>query len=97
MTLQREMTHFAAQVQGKLTRVFDHDPLEALARPTGFVQRSPSQFTGTACGALMTTALLDEATVALDGRWDLLRQRHPQATMPPQALHQRRLTPQAST
>jgi hypothetical protein len=45
----------------------------------------------------MTTALLDEATVALDGRWDLLRQRHPQATMPPQALHQRRLTPQAST
>jgi len=30
MTLQREMTHFAAQVKGKLTRVFDHDQLEAL-------------------------------------------------------------------
>ncbi len=40
MTLQRAMTHCAAHVKGKLTRVFDHDQLEALARQTGFVQRS---------------------------------------------------------
>ena len=97
MTLQREITHFAAQVKGKLTRVFDHDQLEALARQTGFVQRSTSKLTGTAFVDLMTTDMLDEATVSLDGLCDLLRQRHPQATMTPQALHQRILTPQAST
>src|SRR5690348_8230421 len=45
----------------------------------------------------MTTAMLDEATVSLDGLCDLLRQRHPPATMTPQALPQRILTPQAST
>ena len=97
MTLQRESTHFAAQVKGKLTRVFDHDQLEALARQTGFVQRSTSKLTGTAFVELMTTDMLDEAAVSLDGLCDLLRQRHPQATMTPQALHQRILTPQAST
>ena len=97
MTLQREMTHFAAQVKGTLTRVFDHDQLEALARQTGFVQRATSTFTGTAFVELMTPDMLDEAAVSLDGRCDLLRQRHPQATMTPQALHQRILPPQAST
>ena len=97
MTLQREMTHFAAQVKGKLTRVFDHDHFEALARQTGFVQRSTSKLTGTAFIELMTTDMLADAAVSLDGLCDLLRQRHPQATMTPQALHQRMLTPQAST
>jgi hypothetical protein len=97
MTLQRAMTHFAAQVTGKLTRVFDHDQLEALARQSGFVQRSTSKGTGTAFVARMTTAMLDEATVSRDGLCDLLRQRHPPATMTPQALPQRILTPQAST
>jgi Transposase DDE domain len=97
MKISRELTHVAAQVKGKLTRVFDHDQLEALARQTGFVQRSTSKLTGTAFVELMTTDMLDEATVSLDGLCDLLRQRHPQATMTPQALHQRILTPQAST
>jgi Transposase DDE domain len=96
MTLQREMTHLAAQVKGKLTRVFDHAALEALARQTGFVQRSTSKLTGTAFVELMTTDMLEEAAVSLDGLCDLLRQRQPQATMTPQALHQRILTPQAS-
>src|ERR1043166_5964146 len=91
------MTPLAAQVKGKLTRVFDHDQLEALARQTGFVQRSTSKLTGTAFVQLMTTDILDEATVSLDGLCDLLRQRHPQATMTSQALHQRSLPPQAST
>src|SRR5262249_31919438 len=68
---------------GKLTRVFDHDQLEALARQTGFVQRSTSKLTGTAFVELMTTDMLDEAAVSLDGLCDLLQQRHPQATMPP--------------
>jgi hypothetical protein len=97
MTLQREITHFAAQVKGKLPRVFDHDQWEALARQTGFVPRSTSKLTGTAFVELMTIDMLDEAAVSLDGLCDLRRQRPPQATMTPQALHQRILTPQAST
>jgi hypothetical protein len=97
MTLHREITHFAAQVKEKLPRVFDHDQLEALARQTGCVQRSTSKLTGTAFVELMTTDMLEDAAVSLDGLCDLLRQRHPQAPMTPQALHQRILTPQAST
>src|SRR5437879_13666525 len=93
MTLQREITHFAAQVKGKLTRVFDHGQLEALARQTGFVQRSTSKLTGTAFVELMTTDMLDEAAGSLDGPCDLLRPRHPQATMPPQARPSDLLTP----
>jgi hypothetical protein len=97
MTLKREITPCATQVEGKLTRVFAPDQLEALARQTGFVQRSTSKLTGTAFVELMTMDMLADAEVSLDGLCDLLRQRHPQATLTPQALHQRLLTPQAST
>ena len=53
--------------------------------------------TGTAFVELMTTDMLEDAAVSLDGLCDLLRQRQPQAAMTPQALHQRILSPQAST
>jgi hypothetical protein len=96
MTLQREMTPCAAQVQGKLPRVVDHAPWEALARQTGFGQRSTRQGTGTAFRELMTTARLADAAGSLDGRCDLLRQRPPLGTRTPPARHQRMLPPQAS-
>jgi DDE family transposase len=96
MTLKREITPCATQVKGKLTRVFAPDQLEVLARQTGFVQRSTSKLTGPACVELMTLDMLADAEVSLDGLCDLLRQRPPQAPMPPPALHQRILTPPAS-
>ena len=97
MTLKRELRPFAAKVKGQLTRVFDHDQLEALARQTGFVQRSTSKLTGPDFVELLTIDMLEDAAVSLEGLCDRLRQRTPQATLTPQALHQRLLTPQAGT
>jgi len=97
MKLKRELTHVAAKVKGKLTRVFDQDQLETLARQSGFIQRSTSQLEGKDFVELLTTAMLDNAAVSLDGLCDLLRQRNPQAAMTPQALHQRLLSPHAGT
>jgi len=97
MTLKQEMTHCAAQVKGKLTRVFDHDQLETLARQSCFIQRSTSKLEGKDFVELLTTEMIENAAVSLDGLCDLLRQLNPQAAMTPQALHQRILTPQAGT
>ncbi len=97
MKLKRELTHVAAKVKGKLTRVFDHDQLETLARQSGFIQRSTSKLEGKDFVELLTTEMIDNAAVSLDGLCDLLRQLNPQAAMTPQALHQRILSPHAGT
>lgn len=97
MKLKRELTHVAAKVKGKLTRVFDHDQLETLARQSGFLQRSTSQREGKDVVELLTTAMIDHAAVSLDGLCALLRQLTPQAAMTPQALHQRLRSPHAGT
>ena len=97
MKLKRELTHVVAKVKGKLTHVFDQDQLKALARQSGFVQRSTSKLAGQEFVELMTTAMVADTTVSLEGLCDLLRQRHPQADMTPQALHQRILSPHAGT
>ena len=96
MKMPRELTHVAAQVKGKLMRVFDHDQMAALARQSHFIQRSTSKLEGKEFVELMTTEMVDNAAVSLDGLCDILRQLNPQAAMTPQALHQRLLTPQAS-
>ena len=46
MTMPRELTHVAAKVKGKLTRVFAPDQLETLAQQSRFIQRSTSKLTG---------------------------------------------------
>jgi hypothetical protein len=97
MKLKRELMHVAAKVKGKLTHVFDHDQLETLARQSGFLQRSTSKLKGKDFVELLTTAMIDDAAVSLDGRCDRLRQRHPHAVMTPQALHQRLRSPHAGT
>ena len=97
MTLKRDLRPFAAKVKGQLTRVLDHDQLEALAHQTGLVQRSTRKLTGPDVVELMTIDMLDDAAVSLEGLGDRRRQRTPQATLMPPALHQRLLTPQAGT
>ena len=97
MTLPRELTHVAAKVKGKLTRVFAPDQLETLAQQSRFIQRSTSKLTGQDFVELMTTDMVDNATVSLDGLCDLLRQHNPEAVLTPQALHQRILSPHART
>lgn len=97
MTIPRELTQVAAKVKGKLTRVFDPDQLEALAYQSRFIQRSTSKLEGKDFIELMTTDMVENAAVSLEGLCDLLKERNPEATMSPQALHQRILTPQAGT
>ena len=87
----------ATKVKGKLTHIFDPDQLQVLARQSGFVQRSTSQLAGPEFVELMSTEMIADATVSLDGLCDILRQLNPQAMMTPQALHQRILAPQAET
>jgi hypothetical protein len=95
MTLNSKRKQFAAKVKEKLTTVFTAERLEPLARQSGFLQRASSKITGRDFVELMTTAMLEEATVSLGGLCDRLQQLHPQAAMTPQALHQRLNTPQA--
>ena len=97
MTIPRELTHVAAKVKGKLTRVFAPHELESLAQQSRFIQRSTSKLTGQDFVELMTIDMIDNANVSLDGLCDLLRQHRPQAVMTPQALHQRLLSPPAVT
>jgi hypothetical protein len=97
MQLKRELTQVAAKVKGKLTRVFDQDQLETLARQSGVLQRSTSKLEGKDFVERLSTAMLDQAAVSLDGLCALLRQRTPQAAMTPPALHQRILSPHAGT
>ena len=63
MTMPRELTHVAAKVKGKLTRVFAPDQLETLAQQSRFIQRSTSKLTGQDFVALMTTDMVDNRVV----------------------------------
>src|SRR5436309_11949565 len=89
MKMKQEMKRYARKVKGKLTTVFDPDHLEALARQTDFIQRSSSKLTGKDFVELMTTEMLEEPAVSLEGLCDLLVELHPHAEMTPQALPQR--------
>src|SRR6266496_3837616 len=89
MKLKQEMKRYARKVKGKLTTVFAPEHVEALARQSGFIRRSSSKLTGKDFVELMTTAMIEEPAVSLEGLCDLLGHLNPQAQMTPQALHQR--------
>jgi Transposase DDE domain len=95
MTMHREPRQFTGKVKEKLASMLASERLESLARQSNFIQRASSKLTGQDFFALMTTEMLDDPAVSLGGLCDILRQRNPQATMTPQALHQRLNTPQA--
>jgi hypothetical protein len=83
MKRPRELTHVAAKVKGKLMHVFAPRHLEILAQQSRFIQQSTSKLTGQDFVKLMTTDMMDNAAVSLDGLCDLLRQRNPHAVMTP--------------
>src|SRR5262244_2517222 len=60
MKMKQEMKRYARKVKGKLTTVFDPDHLEALARQTGFIQRSSSKLSGKDVVELMTTEMIED-------------------------------------
>jgi len=43
MKMNHKMTRYARKVKGKLTTIFDPEPLEALARRSQFIHRSSSK------------------------------------------------------
>jgi hypothetical protein len=89
MKMNHKMTRYASKVKGKLTTIFDPEPLETLARQSQFIQRSSSKLSGKDFVELMTTELMQEPAVSLEGLCDRLVELNPQAEMTPQALHQR--------
>ena len=89
MKMHHKMTRYARQVKGKLTTIFDPEHLATLARQSQFIQRSSSKLDGKDFVELMTTELMDEPAVSLEGLCDRLVDLNPQAEMTPQALHQR--------
>ena len=65
---------------------FKNEECEALARETGFIQRSTSRLTGSSFFNLLTVEILDEPTVSYEGLCDILEERHPDVRITPQAL-----------
>ena len=60
-----------------------------LAKDIGFVQRSTSKIEGSDFIKLMTSEILDEKAVSLEGLCDILRQINPKADITPQSLSER--------
>src|SRR6266581_6096370 len=81
MKMQQEMNRYARKVKGKLTTIFDPEPLETLARHSKFIQRSSSKLTGKDFVELMTTEMIEEPAVSLEGLCDLLVDLNPHAEM----------------
>ena len=94
MKRKHEVQRLARKVKGRLTTVFDPEHLEVLARQNAFIQRSSSKLRGRDFVELMTTALLEDPSMSLEGLCDTLGDLNPHAQMTPQALHQR-LNPSA--
>jgi len=89
MKMKQEVKRIARQVHGKLTTVFDPESLEVLARQNEFIQRSSSKLRGRDFVELMTTELIEDPAISLEGLCDILGDLNPHAQMTPQALHQR--------
>jgi hypothetical protein len=70
----------------ELNRWFSNEECEALARKTGFIQRSTSRLTGSHFFNLLTVEILDEPTVSYEGLCDILEERDPDVRITPQAL-----------
>jgi hypothetical protein len=77
------------QVGQELDMWFKNEECEALARETGFIQRSTSRLTGSGFFNLLTVEALDEPTISYEGLCDFLEDRNPNAQITPQALCER--------
>ncbi|SJM94896.1 conserved hypothetical protein [Crenothrix polyspora] len=77
------------QVSHELNIWFKNEDCEALARETGFIQRSTSRLTGSSFFNLLTIDVLDEARVSYEGLCDILEDHHPDLQITPQALCER--------
>jgi hypothetical protein len=77
------------QIGQELDMWFNNEACEALARETGFIQRSTSRLTGSAFFNLLTVEALDEPTISYEGLCDIFEERNSNAQITPQALCER--------
>lgn len=89
MKMKHEVKRITKKVNGQLSTVFAPEQLEVLARQSEFIQRSSSKLRGRDFVELMTTELIEDPSMSLEGLCDILGGLNPQAQMTPQALHQR--------
>ncbi len=67
MKIKQEIKRYARKVKGKLTTVFAPEHLEALARQSEFIQRSSSKLAGKDFVELMTTEMIEDPAISLEG------------------------------
>ena len=79
----------SGQIGKELEMWFKNEDCEALARKTGFIQRSTSRLTGSGFFNLLTVEVLNEPTISYEGLCDLLEERDPKLQITPQALCER--------
>jgi hypothetical protein len=77
------------QVGQELDMWFTNEACEALARKTGFIQRSSSRLSGSDFFDLLTVEALGEPAISYEGLCDILEERNPNAQITPQALCER--------
>jgi hypothetical protein len=77
------------QIGQELDMWFNNEACEALARETGFIQRSTSRLTGSGFFNLLTVEAVDEPTISYEGLCDILEERNPNSQITPQALCER--------
>jgi hypothetical protein len=65
------------QINQELDMWFNNEECEALARETGFIQRSTSRLTGSSFFNLLTVEAVDEPTISYEGLCDILEERNP--------------------
>ncbi|NOQ65285.1 MAG: hypothetical protein GQ582_12305 [Methyloprofundus sp.] len=74
------------QISQELDMWFKKEECEALARQTGFIQRSSSKLTGSSFFNLLTVGTLSEPTISYEGLCDQLEEADPAMTITPQGL-----------
>ena len=77
------------QIGQELDMWFNNEACEALARETGFIQRSTSRLTGSAFFNLLTVEALNEPIISYEGLCDILEERNSNSRITPQALCER--------
>lgn len=76
-------------VKKEILDVFDNERLKQTAHECDFVQRSSSKIEGPDFIELLTTAIIENPYVSLDGLCDILSEINPNADMTPQGLAER--------
>ncbi|MEY3288338.1 MAG: hypothetical protein RLZZ419_580 [Pseudomonadota bacterium] len=77
------------QVSKEFDMWFNSEECEALARKTGFIQRSTSRLTGNEFFNLLTIEALNEPTISYESFCDILEERNPNLQITPQGLCER--------